>query len=78
MAELDSNDAMFAAVDQVRANEKWSHTLTYVIEASKVADVIEFTLFGENKQTGSIMKYVVSYNKPTSQVFIVSITEEIV
>ena len=78
MAELDSNEALITAVDQVRANEKWNHALTYVVESAKIPNVIEFLIIGEDKKTGSILKIVVSYNKPTNQAFIVSVTEELV
>jgi hypothetical protein len=65
-------------VDQARANEKWNHALTYVVESAKIPDVIEFLIIGEKKKTGSILKVIVSYNKPTKEAFIVSITEEVV
>lgn len=35
-------------------------------------------MIGENKLTGSVIKYAVKYNVPTKETFIVTISEEFV
>lgn len=49
--------------------------MTLVVESAKIPDVIEFLLIGENNVTGSVLKIVVNYNKPTLDAYIVSISE---
>ena len=78
LGELDVNDALIAAFNEVKANEKWNHSLTLVVESAKIPDVVEFLMIGENKETGSIIKFDVQYIKSTQEAYIISISEEIV
>jgi hypothetical protein len=40
LAELDANEPLIAAVDKVKAFEGWNHSLTLIVEAAKIPDVL--------------------------------------
>lgn len=75
--QLTFNKPMIEANKLVQIHEKFNHNLTIVTETSRVSGVINFVFIGENKETGSLVTYTISYSKIDHTVFLISFHETI-